>query len=393
MTKKSLGILGDGQLAQMTCLAGQALGLTMHVLASDRQNPAALVADQVWVGDWTDTDLLTRFAQSVDAVTYDTELLPIDGVRLAAKYTNAFPHPDILFMAQNRIREREFLLRQGIPIPRIAVIHDKADVLPAVAFVGTPCVLKTAEQGYDGKGQVRIDDPAKAHDAFLTLGSVACVLEEWVDFEREMSVIVAGDQLGHSKTFSVIDNEHRRHILHLSTAPSTLPDHVQQEAIEIGLSLARACGLVGLLTVEMFYAKDGRVLVNELAPRPHNSGHHTQLSAVTSQFTQLCRAMAGMELGSTEQKPAAMINLLGDIFLDADDSPFIHTGFAPGSRTDLAVFYYGKREARAGRKMGHILAVADSLSAAVKLAQTHEKELVKRYGGGSEKYDAVTGRA
>lgn len=390
MVKKALGILGDGQLAQMTCLAGQAMGFTMHVYASNRFNPAALVADQVWVGDVDDTDRLIEFAQSVDAVTYDTELLPIEGVRTAAKYTLAFPHPNVLYMAQNRIRERAFLRQHTIPIPRIAVVQTKEDVIAAVEEVLVPCVIKTAEQGYDGKGQIRIDDILHAESAFESLGSVPCVVEEWIEFEREMSVIVAGDRYGHITTYAVIDNEHRHHILHLSKAPSTLPLEVQKEATDIAQEIAEVCHLVGLLTVEMFYAKDGRVLVNELAPRPHNSGHHTQVSAVTSQFTQLCRAMAGLELGSTQQQPAAMINLLGDLFLETEEHPYTNPGFEPTHLDDVSIFYYGKQQARMGRKMGHILAVGDDVDEAAQKVRLHEKELVTRYGSGTGEHGTTS---
>ncbi len=390
MVKKMLGILGDGQLAQMTCLAGQAMGFTMHVYASDRFNPAALVADQVWIGDLEDTERLMEFARSVDAVTYDTELLPIDGVRAAAQYTPAFPHPDVLYMAQNRIRERAFLLQHAIPTPRIGVVHTKEDIAASITQVGIPCVMKTAEQGYDGKGQVRIDDALQAPLAFVSLGSVPCVVEEWIEFEREMSVIVAGDQHGHVTTYAVIDNEHRHHILHLSKAPSTLPLEVQKEATDIARQIAKACSLVGLLTVEMFYAKDGRVLVNELEPRPHNSGHHTQVSAVTSQFAQLCRAMAGLELGSTEQQPAAMMNILGDMFLKTNEQPYTSPGFITPLVNDVTIFYYGKQQARADRKMGHILALANDVEAAAQKVRLQEKELVTKYGSGTGEHGATS---
>ncbi len=390
MVKKALGILGDGQLAQMTCLAGQAMGFSMHVYASDRFNPAALVANQVWLGDLDDTERLIEFAQSVDAITYDTELLKIDGVRAAAQYAPAFPHPDVLYMAQNRIRERAFLLQHAIATPRIGVIQTKEDVMTAVEKVGIPCVMKTAEQGYDGKGQVRIDDALESLAAFASLGSVPCVVEEWIEFEREMSVIVAGDQYGHVTTYAVIDNEHRHHILYLSKAPSTLPLEVKNKATYIAEQIAKACSLVGLLTVEMFYAKDGRVLVNELAPRPHNSGHHTQISAITSQFTQLCRAMAGLELGSTEQQPAAMLNILGDMFLKTSGNPYTSPGFTAPVGDGVNIYYYGKQQARSGRKMGHMIAIASDVEEAAQKVRLQEKELVTKYGSGTGEHGATS---
>lgn len=378
--KKKIGILGDGQLAQMTCLAGQALGYEMHVYASAQGNPATFTADRVWVGEWTDEGQLTAFAKAVDVVTYDTELLPIAAVRLVAGHTKACPHPDVLWMAQNRIRERAFLRENGFPTPLVAAIHTEEQLWAGIEVVGVPAVIKTAEQGYDGKGQLRIERVEEAFPAWQALGSTPCVLEEWVAFERELSVIVAGGMQGETVAFPVIDNEHRKHILHLSTSPSSLPQAVQNEALRIGKDIASALSLVGLLTVEMFYTNDGRLLVNELAPRPHNSGHHTQLSATVSQFGQLCKAVGGEALGEVVQRPAAMVNLLGDLFAShAETKPYRHVGFMPqgGSQGDgngdghsattavrTGVYFYGKSEARAGRKMGHAIAAAETTAEA-----------------------------
>lgn len=354
-----IGILGDGQLAQMTCLAGQKMGIPMYVFASDRRNPAALVADKVWIGDYHDQEALIDFSRSVSVVTYDTESLPMDAVRLAATHTKACPHPDILFMAQNRIREKDFLAQHGYPIARVYTVLSEEDAIAGVEALGLPCVLKTTEQGYDGKGQQLIERVIDAQSAFVALGGVPCILEEWVRFEREMSVIVARNEQGEAAVFPVIDNEHRNHILHTSVAPSTLPIAAQQHAIELAIRMANDLALIGLLTIEMFYTQDGRILINELAPRPHNSGHHTQISAATSQFEQLCRALMGMPLGSTEHRPAVMINLLGDLYLKSHAAVYQHVGFTDGSPL-VRTFYYGKMEARQGRKMGHIVAIGDT---------------------------------
>ncbi len=377
MEKRTIGILGDGQLAQMTCLAGQALGFEMHVYASHQDNPAALVADRVWVGELSDASRLAEFARAVSVVTYDTELLPIDGVRLVASNTAAYPHPDILWIAQNRIREKSFLNDHDIPTARVQVVECMEDLVSGVGSLGVPCVIKTAEQGYDGKGQVRIDDLSESVRAYDALGHVPCILEEWLQFEREMSVIVAGSLAGEYTTFPVIDNIHKNHILHISSAPSTLPHHVQELAKDIAIRIAKAMNLVGLLTIEMFHTKDGRVLVNELAPRPHNSGHHTQRSAKTSQFEQLCRAITGAKLGETVQRPAAMVNLLGDLFVGTGHDMYQSVGFINESSWDqwmaskwpdvsLSVYFYGKKVARSGRKMGHAIAVSDDREQALR---------------------------
>ncbi len=375
--KPAIGIFGDGQLAQMTCLAGRALGYEMHVYASDAGNPGALTADRVWLGSFDDESLVREFASAVDAVTYDTELLPIESVRLAARYASTRPGPDVLWIAQNRIREREFLRSVGVPMPRVAPVRTREELSAAIAGVGTPAVLKTAEQGYDGKGQVRIMHPADAQDAWSALDFAPCVLEEWIELRSECSVIVAGAADGGLVSYPVVDNVHVNHILHQSSFPSALPEEKQRTAVAVAERIARELGLVGLLAVEMFHTQDGRILVNELAPRPHNSGHHTQLSAATSQFAQLCRAVAGAPLGDVTTRPAVMINLLGDLFVDRDETVYRRVGFLPEPDDHSAVYFYGKQEARPGRKMGHVLAVGETRDQALRRAAV----LYARYAG------------
>ncbi|MCI0182560.1 5-(carboxyamino)imidazole ribonucleotide synthase [Sulfoacidibacillus ferrooxidans] len=370
--KMAIGILGAGQLAQMTCEAGRALGFDMHVYANHAQEPATFVADRTWVGDLTDYEQLQQFAESVSVITFDTELLPMDAVSYVAQFAKVYPNPDILWIAQHRERERLFLRDQGITMPRIAFVHTHEDIASAVDQVGVPAVLKTVEQGYDGKGQRKITRPDEAIEAWEFLGRVPCVLEEWLDNPLEMSVIVAGSEAHGMAAFPVIDNEHQNHILHQSSVPSQLPVEIQSRAEQIAIFIAHSLHLIGLLTIEMFYTKDGRVLVNELAPRPHNSGHHTQLSTVTSQFEQLIRAITGLELGDVTTKPAAMINLLGDLFLQQSTSHPIyqHVGFVdPHDKEEQNVFFYGKQEARVGRKLGHIIAVGENVQDATAKAQ------------------------
>ncbi len=380
--KIAIGILGAGQLAQMTCQAGQALGFEMHVYAHDRQEPAVFVADRTWIGELSDLARLAEFARAVSVVTYDTELLSIESVRHVAQWTRAYPDPDILWIAQHRERERKFLRKLGIAMPRIAFVHSAKDVKSAMAKVGVPAVFKTVEQGYDGKGQQKVLQANEAVSAWRHLGEMACVLEEWLDDPWEMSVIVAGTAAGEFVHFPVIDNEHRHHILHQSSVPSQLPRAVQQQAEQIAVTIAAELRLVGLLTVEMFYTKDGRVLVNELAPRPHNSGHHTQLSTVTSQFEQLVRAISGLPLGSVSTKPAAMINLLGDLFLHAThDAVYQRVGFLYPERKMENVYFYGKYEARKGRKLGHVIAVRNRVQEAITQAQ----DLYGQYASAEER--------
>lgn len=366
-----IGLLGDGQLAQMTCLAGRELGYEMHVYASAPDQPACATADRVWVGDLRDEARLADFAQAVDAVAYDTELLPFESVRAVARHARACPGPQALFIAQNRIREREFLQSAGIPMPRLAIVQNERELHAAIAAVGTPSVLKTAEQGYDGKGQVKLERAADALAAWESLGRVPCVLEEWIAYERECSVIVAGDAHGHLRAFDPTDNEHRRHILHRSISPSSLPARTRALATDTALAIARKLELVGLLAVELFHTADGRILVNELAPRPHNSGHHTQRSANVSQFAQLCLAAAGERVVAPEERPAVMINLLGDLFVSevAGEAVYRQAGFQPEREPGVSVYFYGKQEARPGRKMGHIIAVGETVGEACARAE------------------------
>lgn len=389
MKTSTIGVLGDGQLAQMTCLAGQTLGCVMHVYAQSPDSPAAKVADRVWLGDLNDEKQLARFAEAVDVITYDTELLPVACVRSLQTHARLCPSPELLYIAQNRIRERAFLRQIDIPMPQVAPVLSAEDAYAAALSMGVPGILKTAEQGYDGKGQVRVDRPDEARPAWQALGGVPCVLEERVSFVAEMSVLVAGSLDGTYQAYPVVDNRHEHHILHLSSAPSQLPQAAQDEATRIALAIAKAAQLVGLLAVEMFYTQGGRVLVNELAPRPHNSGHHTQVTTATSQFLQLCRAITGLALGPLDAQPGAMVNLLGELFIhldpQTDDLIYQHAGFLSTERlvnylrtyvqeqgewsVDLErchVYFYGKEMARPGRKMGHAMIVDDTVQGAVK---------------------------
>ncbi|KUO96468.1 5-(carboxyamino)imidazole ribonucleotide synthase [Ferroacidibacillus organovorans] len=368
-----LGLLGDGQLAQMTALAARSLGMKTHVFASSRENPAAFVADEVTLGDLADEKALVAFAKSVDALTYDTENLPYETICQAAAHAPAYPDPNVLHIAQHRIRERTFLSSLGVPIPNVAYVTSEEQCQHAAHSFTFPGVLKTAAFGYDGKGQRVVREAGALRTAWRDLGEQPCVLEAFVDFEREMSVIVARAQTGEMQTFGVIDNEHRNHILHASVSPSSLPSSVKQEAQRIAQTIAASLDLVGLLAVEMFATTDGRVLVNELAPRPHNSGHVTQRANALSQFHKLCLAASGQALGEIDARPGVMINLLGDLFPKGTKPVYRHVGFLEppltvASGATISTYFYGKKEARNGRKMGHLIAVADTVEKAYEAA-------------------------
>lgn len=341
-----IGVLGGGQLGRMTACAAARLGYSVHVMTPDVDGPTAQVAGAVTPA-WLDDDAaLARFAASVDVVTYESENIPIDPVRALAGRVPVRPGPDALAVAQDRLLEKGFVRDQGIETARFAPVVDPADLAPALEAVGTPAVLKTARLGYDGKGQRRIDRRDALGPAWEALGRVPCILEAFVDFAFEVSVVIGRGLDGSERAYPVVRNEHRDHVLHRTVAPAEVSPDTAAEARRIAEVLAASLDLVGVLAVEMFVGRDGGLAVNELAPRPHNSGHWTLDAAPTSQFEQLVRAICGLPLGAVEPcHPAEMVNLLGD---EVNDWPALVA--EPGAR----VHVYGKRETRPGRKMGHV---------------------------------------
>ena len=342
----AIGILGGGQLGRMSALAAARLGYRAHVLCQREDEPAAQVAAARTLAAFTDEAALARFARAVDVITFEFENIPVQPLLAIAGLRPIRPSPTVLAITQNRLVEKEFLAGSGFPTVPFAEVEDAQSLAAAGARIGRPAILKTARHGYDGKGQVRLglgDDLAKAWHA---LGQPAAILEDFVGFSAEASVIVARGLDRRAAAYDVTENRHEGGILRESRVPAHLAAALTTQAQELASRIAIALDVTGLLAVELFVTQDGRLLVNELAPRPHNSGHWTLDAAATSQFEQLVRAICGLPLGSTARcADARMLNLLGE---EAQDWR-AHLA-DPGARLHL----YGKAEARPGRKMGHV---------------------------------------
>ena len=372
----TLGILGGGQLGMMFAVAARRLGYRVEAISTEADCPAARVCDRLHVGDYGDAVFLARAAAGLDVVTFEFENVPAAAGRALAAVVPVRPHPDVLFTTQDRAREKAFLVTHGFACVPHRVVRSHDDVLVAVRDLGLPAVLKTAAFGYDGKGQARLDVPADVDAAWAALGQCAdgphaLVLERWVDFDCEISVVAARGLDGEIAAFAPTRNAHARHILDVSSVPAGLPDAVLAEASDTAQRILTALDIVGVACVEFFVTRDGRVLVNEIAPRTHNSGHLTIEACETSQFEQQVRAVCGLPLGSPRQvAPAAMANLLGDCWFAGAGrtcrEPDWPAALAvPGVRLHL----YGKSGPQPGRKMGHLTALADSVAAARDLAR------------------------
>ncbi|EHK65797.1 phosphoribosylaminoimidazole carboxylase ATPase subunit [Achromobacter arsenitoxydans SY8] len=364
-----LGMLGGGQLGRMFCHAAQSLGYKVAVLDPAAECPAGMVADLHIQAAYDDEAGLARLAQTCQAVTTEFENVPADSLRTLATRCRVSPAGDAVAIVQDRIAEKTFIAAQGIPVAPHAAIRSEADLV-AAADALFPGILKVARLGYDGKGQARIDTREEALAAFAEFGGVACVLEALMPLDYEISVVLARGFDGASVVFPVARNVHRDGILAVSTAaPVQDAAHAERQAraTEAAQAIAQGLGYHGVLCVEFFVLKDGSLIVNEIAPRPHNSGHYTMDACVTSQFEQQARAMAGLPLGGTDLlAPAVMLNILGDIWYASDtDTAQREPDWAAALAVPSAKLHlYGKREARRGRKMGHITIVAATLQQA-----------------------------
>lgn len=339
----TIGILGGGQLGRMTALAAARLGYRCIVYAPDERPVAAQVSAGHVRGDYDDAGALARFAGQVDVVTYEFENVPESAVLECEKLKPVRPGVKPIHFAQHRLREKDFLRKLGIGTADYQPIRSEADIAAATALPG---ILKTCTEGYDGKGQARVSDRAGLAAAWAKLGQRECILEALVDFDCEVSAIVARGLDGTTRCFPIGLNAHRDGILRTTTVPSGLSAETLAAAERFGVELAKGLDLVGLVALEMFVTKDGKVLANEMAPRPHNSGHWTMDACATSQFEQLVRAVCGLPLGAVDVlAPSRMENLIGD---EANEWPRYLA--EPTARLHL----YGKAEARPGRKMGHV---------------------------------------
>jgi 5-(carboxyamino)imidazole ribonucleotide synthase len=359
-----IGILGSGQLGQMMAMATKKLGHHVIVYDTISGGPASLVADEMIVAPFDDETSLSSFAGRVDLITLEFENIPIASLKLLASLRPLYPSPQVVHVCQDRILEKEFLQSHQIPIAPFRVVTSAEELISGLSELGAPTLLKTATLGYDGKGQLRLMSTMSTNDlreAWNSLGTKRAVLEKQIDFQAEGSVIVARSTSGEIALFPPQENSHVRGVLDISRAPARFPASVLEKVALLGRRIAEEIGLIGLLTVEFFLLSNDEVIVNELAPRPHNSGHHTIESSRTSQFEQAIRAVTGSPLGSTELlHPAIMLNLLGDLWEsgEPDWKPFLeHSGST--LREDSFLHLYGKSEARPGRKMGHLTFIGE----------------------------------
>jgi len=360
-----LGVLGGGQLGRMLAQAAMRLGYRVNVLEPEADCPTAQVGARAIPAAYGDPAALRELAESSDCVTFEFENIPSAALEKIEALTEVRPGRAVLHVCQNREREKNFLRTNGFPCAEFRVVHSLAELEAALAEMAGPWVLKTADFGYDGKGQVKITDASRAAAAWESFGGERGVLERWIAFSAELSVVCARSVSGEIRAFPAAENIHRNHILDVSLVPGRFSAGILARADELARRLVEKLGVVGLLAVELFLTKDGELLVNELAPRPHNSGHYTLDATAVSQFEQHVRAICGLPLGSTElRSPAVMVNLLGDLWQDQTPPDWTPVFATPGASLHL----YGKAQARPGRKMGHFNVCADSLDEAISRA-------------------------
>jgi 5-(carboxyamino)imidazole ribonucleotide synthase len=364
-------MMGAGQLGRMFAVAAARMGYHVHVFSPRADSPTGQVSHRETVASWDDEAALVAFARSVDVVTLEWENIPARAIEIVERYVPVRPGHDVLHITQHRLREKQFLTSAGIPCAPFAAVHSLADLEAAIQTLGVPCVLKTAVAGYDGKGQIAIEDPSEAAAAWQFIHEQPAVLEGWVDYRQELSMLVGRSANGEIATCGPIANDHANHILDVSRFPAVELASIAAEAEAIGRTVAERLGMIGLCCVEMFVTNGDKLVVNEIAPRPHNSGHLTIEACDTSQFEQQVRAVCGLPLGSMEARtPAAMVNLLGDLWHDGEP-PWLELLGVPHGYLHL----YGKAEAKPGRKMGHFTVVGDS---AVEEAIAARQRLRKR---------------
>jgi 5-(carboxyamino)imidazole ribonucleotide synthase len=360
----TIGIVGGGQLGLMTALAARPLGYRVWVLDPERECPAAGAADRHIAARYDDAQALEELARGCDVVTFEFENVPASGLERLAQLVPVRPSPAVLATCRHRELEKNFLAKSGFPVVAHRFASSAQELEEAAEALGTPAVAKAVELGYDGKGQSRVESPDDARRVFDAIGAPRVVLERFVPFDAELSVVTARGPDGSHATFPITRNDHAKHVLDVTCAPSGFSADVERRARAMAIAIAEALDVVGLVTVEMFLVGED-LIVNELAPRPHNSGHHTLESCVTSQFEQHVRAVCGLPLGDTSlRSPAAMVNLLGDLW-SSGEPDWTRVLATPNAHLHL----YGKRVARPGRKMGHVTVLDADAARAVRIAR------------------------
>jgi 5-(carboxyamino)imidazole ribonucleotide synthase len=361
----TVGVLGGGQLGRMMALAARRMGYRIVVLDPTARCPTGQVADEIVVGALDDDEAALELAHQVDVITLDTEHVPYTLLEQIEKITPVRPGPSVLRTIQDRQTQKQFLDGIGMPQARWKPVGSDDELAAAVIDLGGQAILKARRAGYDGKGQVRVASPADAAHARAKIRHVDAVVEEVVPFTREISVVLARSLAGGVRLYPIAENVHRHHILHTTRAPAPMTDEGRRRAQDIAVSIINALHHVGVMAVEMFELADGRLLVNEIAPRTHNSGHYTYGAAATSQFEQHVRAVCGLPLGDTRMlSGAVMLNLLGDLWAHGQP-PWQHVLARPEARLHL----YGKDAPAPGRKMGHVLLLDDDTDRALVTAE------------------------
>ena len=357
----AIGVLGSGQLGRMFAIAARRMGYRVHTFSPESDTPTGQVADVEITASYDDLDQVREFARNVSVVTFEFENVPAPTAEAAAQWAPVRPGGAILHTTQQRIREKAFIAASGLPLTPYREVHSLEDLRAALAQLGFPAVLKSAAFGYDGKGQFTLRSPDQIETAWAAAGSSAAVLEAFIDFEREVSVVAARSEDGNFVHYGAIENHHSRHILDVSVSPARVSGQIERDAVEIARCVLEKLEVVGVLCVEFFVTRDGKLLINELAPRPHNSGHLTVDAHVTSQFEQQLRAVCGLSLASTARhQPAAMANLLGDLW-QAGEPLWPAACAVP----EVKLHLYGKLEPRPARKMGHLTALEGSADQAL----------------------------
>jgi 5-(carboxyamino)imidazole ribonucleotide synthase len=356
----TIGLLGGGQLGRMFAIAARRMGYRVHTFEPSPDSPAGQISDREFNGSYADSELLETFVQSVDVVTFEFENIPAEVVDRISRSKPVHPRSEVLHICQNREREKTFLRRHHYPHAPFAIVSDQAELDAALESIGTPAVLKGTDFGYDGKGQQKINPGDQFEYSRATVGR--SIVEKWISFDRELSVICARDAKGTLCVFPASENVHTRHILDYSIVPGRIDPAVQGLAQSIAKKIAGDLNVVGLMAVEFFLTRDNELIVNELAPRPHNSGHYTFDACLTSQFEQQLRAVCGLPFGSPDLlRPVVMVNLLGDLWnegVQPDWRPILNNPYAK-------LHLYGKLEARPGRKMGHFCVLRETTEQAL----------------------------
>ncbi|WP_026314595.1 5-(carboxyamino)imidazole ribonucleotide synthase [Heyndrickxia acidiproducens] len=350
----TIGIIGGGQLGRMMALAAKEAGFRIIVLDPTPDSPCVQAADAQIVAEYNDEKALRMLAKRCSVITYEFENIDYESLKKTAGFAYVPQGAELIRITQNRIYEKEAIMKAGVRVAPYQVVTNEAELNTAVAKIGYPCILKTARGGYDGKGQVTLTKESSLSETKALLGHGPCVLEKMIDFTKELSVIIARNTAGETSLFPVVENIHHDHILHQTIAPARIEDSVKEEAQAVALQVAESIGLVGTLAVEMFLEADGTIYVNELAPRPHNSGHYSIEACSISQFGQHIRAICNWPLRKVELlKPAVMVNLLGQHVAKAIEQIPL--------QPQWSVHIYGKKEAKHQRKMGHITVLTETI--------------------------------